>query len=61
MQEDKDAQIIMDLMRQAITDPSPAAPTGPWAQGNHNIVIGGNLSIHLPASAGPLYKEDSYE
>ena len=62
MQEDDDAQLILDLMRQAIAAPSSPAPNSPWVQGNHNIVVsGGSVSIHLGASACPLYKEGAHD
>lgn len=62
MQEDDDAQLILDLMRQAIAAPSSPAPGSPWVQGNHNIVVsGGSVSIHLSASAFTASKDSRSE
>ena len=58
MQEDNDAEIIINLMRQAENAPrasaqhGAAAAAGHWVQGNHNIVItGGSVSFHLAPSS----------
>ena len=44
-------QNIVDLIKENVPNrpPPPAnpAPSGPWVQGNHNIVIGGNLLVHV--------------
>lgn len=60
--QDRDSlkkQKLVDLIRENHPPLSTAATQGShWLQGNHNIVInGGNVSIHLPASACPAKKD----
>jgi hypothetical protein len=68
MQEDNDAEIIINLMRQAENAPGTSAQFGNgaaanhWVHGNHNIVItGGSVSIHFSANACPLFKGDAHD
>ena len=54
--------LIKETQQQPAAQPATPAPAAHWVQGNHNIVVsGGSVSIHLGASACPLYKEGAHD